>query len=54
LQKALAGGVSLHLTPKEFALLALLARHADEVLGRRQIARQVWNLEFDGGSNVVR
>ena len=47
------GGVALHLTPKEFALLALMARHAGEVLGRRQIARQVWNLEFDGGSNVV-
>ena len=47
------GGIALHLTPKEFALLALMARHAGEVLGRGQIARQVWNLEFNGGSNVV-
>lgn len=47
------GGQRLDLTPKEFALLALLARHAGEVLSRALIADQVWDVNFDSGTNVV-
>ena len=47
------GGKKLDLTPKEFALLALLARRAGEVLSRTAIAEQVWDMNFDGGTNVV-
>jgi len=47
------GGRKLDLTPKEFALLALLARRAGEVLSRTAIAEQVWDMNFDGGTNVV-
>ncbi len=43
----------LDLTPKEFALLALLARRAGEVLSRTLIAEQVWDINFDSDSNVV-
>jgi two-component system copper resistance phosphate regulon response regulator CusR len=43
----------LDLTPKEFALLSLLARRAGEVLPRALIAEQVWDMTFDCDSNVV-
>jgi two-component system copper resistance phosphate regulon response regulator CusR len=51
--RALRAGVRLDLTPKEYALLSLLARRAGEILGRALIAKQVW--EMDGGidTNLV-
>jgi two-component system copper resistance phosphate regulon response regulator CusR len=51
--RAARGGVRLELTPKEFALLSLLARRAGEVLSRTLIAEQVWDVNFDSDSNVV-
>jgi two-component system copper resistance phosphate regulon response regulator CusR len=51
--KAVRGERRLDLTPKEFALLSLLARRAGEVLSRTLIAEQVWDVNFDGDSNVV-
>ena len=36
------GGEAVHLTPKEFAVLAELARHAGRVLTHRQLLRAVW------------
>jgi two-component system copper resistance phosphate regulon response regulator CusR len=51
--RASRGGQRLDLTPKEFALLSLLARRAGEVLSRTLIAEQVWDMNFDGDSNVV-
>ncbi len=51
--KAFRGGVRLDLTPKEFALLSLLARRKGEVLSRALIADQVWDMNFDSGTNVV-
>ena len=51
--KAYRAGVRLDLAPKEFALLSLLARHQGEVLCRRRIAEQVWDMNFDCDSNVV-
>lgn len=43
----------LDLTPKEFLLLALLARRKGEVLSRTLIAEQVWDMNFDSDTNVV-
>ena len=43
----------LDLTAKEFALMALLARRSGEVLSRTFIAEQVWDMNFEGDSNVV-
>jgi two-component system copper resistance phosphate regulon response regulator CusR len=51
--KAYRGNIRLDLAPKEFALLSLLARHQGEVLCRRVIAEQVWDMNFDCDSNVV-
>jgi len=51
--KAVRVGRRLDLTPKEFALLSLLARRAGEVLTRTFIAEQVWDMNFDSHTNVV-
>ena len=51
--RAARGGKRLDLTPKEFGLLALLARRAGEVLSRTVIAEQVWDVHFDSATNVV-
>jgi two-component system copper resistance phosphate regulon response regulator CusR len=52
-RRASRGSTKLDLTPKEFALLEVLARHEGEVLMRTYIAEQVWDMNFDGGTNVV-
>ena len=52
-RRALRGGQPLHLTTKEFALLALLARRSGDVLSRTQIVEQVWDMNFDSDANVV-
>jgi two-component system copper resistance phosphate regulon response regulator CusR len=51
--RATRGGKRLDLTPKEFALLSLLARRGGEVLSRTLIAEQVWDMNFDSDTNVV-
>ncbi len=51
--RAVRAGQRLELTPKEFALLSLLARRSGEVLSRTLIAEQVWDMNFDSDSNVV-
>ena len=51
--RALRGGVPLNLTAKEFLLLAHLARTPGEVVSRTEIIEQVWDLNFDSGTNVV-
>ncbi len=43
----------LDLTPKEFALLVLLAKRKGEILTRTMIAEQIWDMNFDSDSNVV-
>ncbi|MGC1549205.1 MAG: response regulator [Rhodanobacter sp.] len=46
-------GHSLQLTPKEYALLLLLARHPGRVLARTLIAESVWGIYFETQTNVV-
>lgn len=47
------GGRELQLTPKEYALLLLLARHAGRVLSRTLIVESVWGVCFEAQTNVV-
>lgn len=47
------GGASVDLSPREFALLAYLMRHAGQALTRTQIAEQIWSLDYAGDTNVV-
>jgi two-component system copper resistance phosphate regulon response regulator CusR len=46
-------GQRIDLTPREFALLQLLAERRGEVLSRTQIASYVWDMNFDSDTNVV-
>ena len=52
-QRAERAGRRLALTPKEFQLLALLARRSGEVLSRTLLAEQVWDMNFDSDTNVI-
>ena len=52
-RKVTRGGQRLDLTPKEFALLSLLARRTGEVLTRTVIAEQVWDMNFSSDTNIV-
>jgi len=51
--RATRSGIPLSLTPKEFLLLAHLARSAGEVVSRSEIARHVWEIDFETDTNVV-
>ncbi len=44
---SLAGNV-LHLTPNEFRLLAVLARHAGQILSRAQLIEEIHGVVYDG------
>ena len=46
-------GKVIELTPKEFALLEYLMRHAGRVLTRTMILEHVWDQNFDSYTNVV-
>lgn len=52
-RKATRAGDTLILTAKEFSLLTLLLRRKGAVLSRAFIAEQVWDMNFDSGTNVV-
>ncbi len=52
-RRATRMGQRINLTSKEFALLELLDRRQGEVLPRSLIASQVWDMNFDGDSNVI-
>src|SRR6266700_3627939 len=51
--KACRSGTPLHLTSKEFLLLAHLVRRAGEVVSRNEIANQIWDNDFPINTNVV-
>ena len=46
-------GNQIQLTTKEYALIEYLARHADRVIGRAEIAGHVWDEKFDIFSNLI-
>src|ERR1043166_1922952 len=52
-QRSFCSGVPLNLTPKEFLLLAHLARSPGEVISRSEIAEHVWEIGFKTDTNVV-
>ena len=51
--KAEREGQVIELTQREFSLLEVLMRHADQVLSRDQIEHHMYDLDFDGASNVI-
>ena len=51
--RAVRAGDPLHLTAKEFLLLAQLVRAAGEVVSRKDIESHVWGIDFQTGTNVL-
>ena len=47
------GEESFELTPKEFAVLEYLMRHAGRVMSRTLITEYAWGYHFDPGTNIV-
>jgi two-component system response regulator RegX3 len=47
------GGREVHLRPKEFALLALMASHPGRVFSRRELIDRVWGPGFEGDPRTV-
>lgn len=48
------GGEEVHLTPIEYRLLALLARHAGKVLTHRQLLSEVWGAAYEESTHTLR
>ena len=46
-------GEKLHLTLKEFSILALLMKNKDKVFTRDQLLNTIWGYEFDGENRTV-
>jgi two-component system copper resistance phosphate regulon response regulator CusR len=46
-------GQLIELTPKEFAVLEYLMRHAGRVMSRTLITEYAWGYHFDPGTNIV-
>jgi len=51
--RAKRAGVPLNLTAKEFLLLTQLARAEGEPVSRAEIMNQVWDVNFETGTNIV-
>jgi two-component system, OmpR family, copper resistance phosphate regulon response regulator CusR len=52
-QRVERGGARLTLTAKEYALLVLFMRHAEQILTRTRIYEHLWNEPYDGTSNTL-
>lgn len=47
------GGKRISLTTKEYQLLEYLIRNKGRVVSRQDIAKSVWDVQFDTGTNVI-
>lgn len=52
-RSVLLGGQLVHLTPKEFELLVILARAPGRAFQRETLMERVWGYEFEGSSRTV-
>lgn len=46
-------GRFIDLTPREFTLLDYLMQHAGKTLSRAVLTQEVWNMPFEGNTNIV-
>ena len=52
-QEVRRGGQPITLSAKEYALLEYLMHNRGIVLSREKIENHIWNLDYEGGTNVV-
>jgi len=46
-------GRAVNLSPREYDLLFALVSAKGEVISRQELMRDVWNMDFDPGTNVL-
>lgn len=46
-------GKRLDLTPKEFAILNLMARHTGKIFTKSALTEKIWGLNYDSDSNMI-
>ena len=51
--KICRAGKQIELSKKEFDLLRFMLQHSDEIISRRQIASEVWRINFDTDTNFI-
>lgn len=47
------GGKEIELSPREFSILLYMMRNKNIVLTREQIENNIWNLDYEGASNII-
>ena len=47
------GGLPVELTTKEFKLLEYFIRRPNTVISRQELSRDIWNIDFNTGTNMV-
>ncbi len=52
-RQVIRGGRSISLSAKEFALLEYMIRNKGVVLSREKIENNLWNFDYEGGTNAV-
>jgi DNA-binding response OmpR family regulator len=52
-QTVTRGGKAIHLTHREFGVLEVLMRNAGRTVTRSMVVEHVWNLGFEGLTNIV-
>ena len=52
-RRAQLDGKELHLTPKEFDLLAVLARDPGAAISRRRLLEEVWQTSWYGSNKTI-
>ncbi len=52
-RKVSRAGEAIELAPKEFSILEYLMRHRGKALSRTMIVEHVWDMDYDGLTNIV-
>ena len=52
-RKVTRAGEAIELAPKEFSILEHLMRHRGKALSRTMIVEHVWDMDYDGLTNIV-
>ena len=53
-KRATAGGVDVHLTPKEWQLVELLVRNPGKLVSQRQVLQEVWGPQYEKETDYLR
>jgi DNA-binding response OmpR family regulator len=52
-RKASRAGQNIELTAREYSLLEFLMQNPHRLVSRQQLAKEIWGLNFDPGTNII-